>query len=353
MTSSDILPVILSGGGGTRLWPLSSAERPKQFLSLDGDSSLLQQTVERVAGPGFARPLLVASERHAGLIDEQLSSLGPDGADLLLEPEPRNTAAAIALAALKAGGGATPLLVTPSDHVVRDRDAFLAAVRAAAPFAAEGWLCTFGIAPDRPETGYGWIRLGEALDDGVRAAAAFVEKPPRGEAERMLTDRCHVWNSGIFLFRADSVLAALARYAPDILEAARAAMAGARSSGNRTVPEREAFARAPALSFDHAVMEKADRVAVVPVQMDWSDVGSWDALYDLSETDADGNVCLGDALAIEARNCLLQGDGSRRIAVLGVSDLIVVASGDQVLVLPRGRSQEVKKILAALESRRR
>jgi mannose-1-phosphate guanylyltransferase/mannose-1-phosphate guanylyltransferase/mannose-6-phosphate isomerase len=351
MASPDILPVILSGGGGTRLWPLSSAERPKQFLSLDGDASLLQQTVERVSGPGFARPLLVASERHADLIDEQLSLLGPDGADLLLEPEARNTAAAIALAALKAGDGATPLLVTPSDHVVRDREAFVAAVRAAAPLAAEGWLCTFGITPDRPETGYGWIRLGDILGEGVRAVAAFVEKPPREEAERMLAAGGHVWNSGIFLFRADAVLAALARHAPAILEAARAAMAGARSSGNRTVPGREAFGRAPALSFDHAVMEKADRVAVVPVQMGWSDVGSWDALFAIGPADAAGNVCHGDVLALESSDCLVRGVPGRRVSVVGVADLIVVASERDVIVLPRGRSQQVRAIVERLNGK--
>jgi mannose-1-phosphate guanylyltransferase/mannose-1-phosphate guanylyltransferase/mannose-6-phosphate isomerase len=344
----DILPVILSGGGGTRLWPLSSADRPKQFLALDGDASLLRQTVERVVGPGFARPLLVASERHAALIEEQLAFLGDGGADLLLEPEPRNTAAAIALAALRPEDGATPLLVTPSDHVVRDSDAFLAAVRAARPLVDMGWLCTFGITPDRPETGYGWIRLGEALDEGVRAAAAFVEKPPRDAAERMLAAGGHVWNSGIFLFRADAAIEALQRHAPEVLDAARAAMEGARRDEHRTVPERAAFARAPALSFDYAVMEKAERVAVVPVDMGWSDVGSWEALFALGAADPAGNVCVGEVLALDSADCLVRAVPGRRATIMGMSDVIVVAGEKDILVLPRDRVQQIRAIVERL-----
>jgi mannose-1-phosphate guanylyltransferase/mannose-1-phosphate guanylyltransferase/mannose-6-phosphate isomerase len=347
----NIIPVILSGGGGTRLWPLSSPDRPKQFLALDGDTTLLRQTIERVTGPGFAAPVLVASERHAALIEEQLAFLGDAGADLLLEPEPRNTAAAIALAALQAADGATPLLVTPSDHVVRDAKAFHAAVRTALPLVDQGWLCTFGIAADRPETGYGWIRLGDRLAQGVRAAAAFVEKPPAAEAERMLAAGGHVWNSGIFLFRTDAVIEALGRHAPEVLEAARAAMERADRSGHRTVPEREAFARAPGLSFDHAVMEKAQRVAVVPVAMGWSDVGTWDALYDLGTPDASGNLCEGDVLAVESGNCLIRAADGLRVAVAGVDDLIVIAEGTEILILRRGDSQRLRELTARLERR--
>ncbi|MBV9929931.1 MAG: NTP transferase domain-containing protein [Alphaproteobacteria bacterium] len=349
MDSPHILPVILSGGGGTRLWPLSSPERPKQFLALDGDATLLQQAVARVTGPGFAPPLLVANERHATLIEDQLRAVGCEGARLLLEPEPRNTAAAIALAAVAAPDGATPLLVIPSDHVIRDPAAFRAAVRTALPLAEKGWLCTFGIAPDRPETGYGWIRLGEALGDGARAAAAFVEKPPRDAAERMLTDRAHVWNSGIFLFRAAPLLAALERDAPAVLAAARAAVANAAGTGGRILPERTAFARAPSISFDHAVMEKADRVAVVPVDMGWSDVGSWDALYDIGTPDEDGNVAEGAVLALDTAGCLIRSVAGRRVTVIGLTDLIVVAGERDVLVLPRGQAQQVRAIADRLE----
>jgi mannose-1-phosphate guanylyltransferase len=345
----DILPVILSGGGGTRLWPLSSADRPKQFLALDGEATLLRQTVERVTGPGFARPLLVASERHVDLIEEQLAFLGEGGADLLLEPQPRNTAAAVALAALHAEDPATPLLVTPSDHVVRNRAALLSAVATALPLVEEGWLCTFGIEPDRPETGYGWIRLGPPLAEGAREAASFIEKPPLTGAEQMLAAGGHVWNSGIFLFRADAVLDALERHAPAVIEAVRAASAAAVTAGCRTVPEGVAFARAPSVSFDHAVMEKAERVAVVPVEMGWSDVGSWDALFALGAADRDGNVCHGDVIAVDSANCLIRSVDGRRVSVVGVSDLIVVAGETEIIVMPRGQAQRVRAIVERLE----
>ncbi|MGI4732338.1 MAG: mannose-1-phosphate guanylyltransferase/mannose-6-phosphate isomerase [Janthinobacterium lividum] len=355
--SHPIVPVILSGGSGTRLWPMSRPERPKQLLALTAQETMLQITAQRVGGEAFAPPIVVANAAHADEVERQLGAVAATARSLILEPVARNTAPAIALAAIEAGGtdptgGAAPLLVMPSDHVIADIDAFHAAIEAALPLVHQGWLVTFGIAPDAPEVGYGWIQVGKAIVPGVHHVARFVEKPPRDRAEAMLASGDHAWNGGIFLFRADRYLEALAQYEPGILAAAQAAMAGATRDGSRVHPDREAFAAAADQSIDYAVMERATRVAVVPVAMGWSDVGSWDALHAISEADADGNTHAtqdgGRVIAIETRNCLVRSDGAR-IALVGVEDLIVVASGDDVLILPRGRSQEVKKLIEAMK----
>jgi mannose-1-phosphate guanylyltransferase/mannose-1-phosphate guanylyltransferase/mannose-6-phosphate isomerase len=345
-----IVPVILSGGAGTRLWPESTAGRPKQLLALTGDRTMLQATAGRVSAGHFAPPLIVANMRHVDAIEAQLAAIGVEPGTLLLEPVGRSTAPAIALAALAAGGDAT-LLVMPSDHLIADTGAFADAIAAGLPLAEAGWLCTLGIRPDRPETAYGWIRIDERLAPGVHRAGRFVEKPPRDRAEAMLAAGDHVWNAGIFLFRAQVVLDALASHAPAILRAAEAAMAAAVVDGRRLCPDREAFLASPSASIDYAVMEKADRVAVVPVSMGWNDIGSWDALYDVSAVDAEGNACSGDVLALDTRNCLVRSDGSLRVRMLGLSDLIVIASGNELLLLPRGRSQEVKRLIEAAEER--
>lgn len=343
-----IVPVILSGGSGTRLWPMSTPERPKQLLPLTGEATMLQLTALRAAGERFAAPIVVANARHAEEVEAQLGAVGMPAAALVLEPVARNTAPAIALAALAAEPHAA-LLVMPSDHVIADVDAFHAAIQAALPVVNQHWLVTFGIAADRPETGYGWIAVGEGVVEGVHKVARFVEKPPRDRAEAMLAAGDHVWNGGIFLFRADAYLAALAQHAPGILTAAEAAMAAARREGVRVHPDAGAFGTSPSDSIDYAVMERAERVAVVPVSMGWSDVGSWDALHELSDCDDAGNACRGDVIAIDAERCMIRSDGAR-VAVVGVSDLIVVASGRDVLVLPRGRSQDVKKIIEAMKT---
>lgn len=348
MTDQPIVPVILSGGSGTRLWPMSTPERPKQLLSLTAEATMLQLTALRAVGERFAAPIVVANARHADEVEAQLAAVDMPAAALVLEPAGRNTAPAIALAALAASNPSAPLLVMPSDHVIGDVEAFHAAIQAALPVVAKHWLVTFGITADRPETGYGWIAVGEPVAEGVHRVARFVEKPPRDRAEAMLAAGDHVWNGGIFLFRADAYLAALAQYAPGILTAAEAAMAGARREGTRLHPDAAAFAASPSDSIDYAVMERADRVAVVPVAMGWSDVGSWDALHELSECDTAGNACRGDVIAIDAERCMIRSDGAR-VAVVGVSDLIVIASGRDVLVLPRGRSQEVKRIIEAMK----
>jgi mannose-1-phosphate guanylyltransferase/mannose-1-phosphate guanylyltransferase/mannose-6-phosphate isomerase len=341
-----IRPVILSGGAGTRLWPLSVAERPKQFHKLVGPESLLQATARRVADTHlFAPPLVIANGSHAAEVEAQLAEAGVAPAALILEPVGRNTAPAIALAALTAAPDEL-LLILPSDHVIADVCAFHAAVRTAASLAASGWLVTFGIRPDRPETGYGYIRRGGALGPGAFAAERFVEKPDRATAEAWLADGGYDWNGGIFLLRADRVLEELGRHGPAILAAAQASLAGARRDGLRIEPDEAGFSAAPAMSIDYAVMEKADRVAVVPVAMGWSDVGSWDALHELAAKDFAGNAVQGPAAAVDSRNCLIRSDGPAVIAI-GVEDLIVVASGDAVIVVPRGESQRVKEALAA------
>lgn len=329
-----IRPVILSGGAGTRLWPLSRLGRPKQLVSLTGGETMLQLTARRVDDPvRFAPPLVVASADHAEAIEAQLREIGLPLARLILEPEARNTAPAIALAALEARDEI--ILVLPSDHRVDDVAAFRAAVEAGLPFAEQGWLVTFGVTPDRPETGYGYIEAGEALGGGAFKVARFVEKPDRERAERLLAAGGHAWNAGMFLFRADAYLDALRAHAPGIAQAVE---------GGR-------FGTAPSLSIDRAVMETAAQVAVVPVEMGWSDIGSWEAVHAAGPLDSSGNLLAGDVVAPDSRGCLIRSDGPVVVA-LGVEDLVIVATERAVLVVPRGQSQRVKDAIDALEARR-
>ncbi len=343
-----IVPVILSGGSGTRLWPMSRPERPKQFLALTAAETMLQLTARRAAGDGYAAPIVVANAAHADAVADQLAEVGSAPQSIILEPMGRNTAPAIALAAIAAGGGDAPLLVMPSDHVIADLDAFRAAIERALPLVGDGWLVTFGITPDAPETGYGWIKVGDPLSTGVHRVERFVEKPPLDAAQAMLASGDHVWNGGIFLFRADRFLEALGRFVPDMLTAAQESMDRADRDGVCIRPDADAFARCPSDSIDYAVMERDDRVAVAPVAMGWNDVGSWDALHAISERDDSANAVGGEVTLIESTGCLVRTDGIR-IAMAGVDDLIVVASGNDVLILPRGRSQEVKKLLDAMK----
>ncbi|MFN3388052.1 MAG: mannose-1-phosphate guanylyltransferase [Allosphingosinicella sp.] len=345
-----ITPVILCGGAGTRLWPLSRLDRPKPLVALGGEETMLQLTAARVAGgEAFEAPVVVAGAEDADEIEAQLAAAGCPPALLIVEPCARSTAPAIALAALSAAPDAL-LLVMPSDHQVADAAAFRAAVAAAAPAARDGWLVTFGIVPDRPETGYGYIAQGGALGGGVFRAARFAEKPDAETAHTWLAEGGWHWNAGIFLLRADAYVEALETHAPDILAAARAALAGGSRSGVRLVPGAEAFAAAPSASVDRAVMERSDRVAVAPVEMGWSDIGSWDALHALGPHDADGNSVTGDGVAVGSRGCLIRTDGLTVVA-LGVEDLVIVATDRAVLVMPRKDSQRVKEAIDALTAR--
>ena len=347
---SSIVPVILSGGSGTRLWPMSRGERPKQFLALTSDETMLQLTARRTPGAaGYAAPIVVGNAAHADVVETQLAAIGIDPAAVILEPMGRNTAPAIALAAIAAGADASPLLVMPSDHVIADVPAFHAAIAAALPLVEDGWLVTYGITPDAPETGYGWIKVGEGIAQGVHRVDRFIEKPPLEAAQGMLGEGGHAWNGGIFLFRADRYLEVLGREAPNMVAAAQAAMDQARHDGVRVWPDADAFAASPSDSIDYAVMEKARRVAVVPVAMGWSDLGSWDALDAITDCDAGGNAHAGQVIAVDTTNCFVRADGIR-VALVGVEDLIVVASGTDVLILPKGRSQDVKKIIEAMKA---
>lgn len=349
-----ITTVILCGGAGTRLWPLSRAARPKQLLALTGERSLLQATWERAhaAGAGLA-PWVVCNESHRFMVETQLRDAGAEPV-LLLEPEGRNTAPAVALAALLAtqrGAGDTLLLVLPSDHVILNQAAFGSAVAAAANAAREGALLTFGIVPDRPETGYGYIRagVGPAV---ARPVEQFVEKPDAATARRYLESGNFLWNSGMFMFTARSYLEELQAYAPDILEACRLAIASGDTGGNALRVDRASFLGARSLSVDYAVMERTRRARVVPLDAGWSDVGSWSALHEVSARDAAGNVSRGDVLAVDCAGSYLRSE-SRLVAAVGLDGCIVVETADAVLVAPRDRAQDVKKLVDGLAARNR
>ncbi|WP_027079286.1 mannose-1-phosphate guanylyltransferase/mannose-6-phosphate isomerase [Luteimonas mephitis] len=353
--ATRLQPVLLSGGSGTRLWPLSREAYPKQFLALAGELTMLQDTWQRVAPlAAGAAPIVVANEEHRFLAAEQLRQVGIEHAAILLEPVGRNTAPAIAAAALLAvAGGEDPLLlVLPSDHVVRDVPAFQAAVRAAMPAAAQGALVTFGIVPESAETGFGYIQADagrvDSGDQGVRRVLRFVEKPDAATARQYLDAGGYYWNSGMFLFRASRYLAELERFRPDILAAVRAAFETAQRDGDFIRLDKDAFAASPSDSIDYAVMEKTDRAMVLPVDIGWNDVGSWSALWDVSEQDADGNARHGDVIAVDSHDSYAY--ARRLVALVGVDNLVVVETDDAVLVAHKDKVQQVKDVVARLKA---
>jgi mannose-1-phosphate guanylyltransferase / mannose-6-phosphate isomerase len=352
-----IRPVLLCGGTGSRLWPLSREGYPKQFLALGSERSLLQDTALRVADPErFAAPIIVCNYEHRFLVAEQLRACDVQPAAILLEPEGRNTAPAVALAALTAlslDGPDGVMLVLPSDHIIADTDAFAEAVAAAAAIGS-GHLVTFGIAPASPETGYGYIRVGEPLEGAENAyrVRAFVEKPARALAERYLAEGGYLWNGGLFLFGVGTILAELERHAPDVRAAAGRALSRSASDLGFRIVDRAAFAEAPPVSIDVAVMERTERAVVVSTAFGWSDVGVWSALWDIGAKDARGNVARGDALFEDAQDCYVRSDG-HLTAVVGLSGAVVVATDDAVLVAARDRVQDVKAVVERLRRAKR
>jgi mannose-1-phosphate guanylyltransferase/mannose-6-phosphate isomerase len=348
-----LIPLILSGGSGTRLWPVSRRNMPKQFLSLTGDGTLFQQTVARTRQlPDAVAPIVVASEDHRFLAADQLLEAGVEGATIVLEPLARNTAPAIALGALKALECDTEalLLVLPADHLIGDTESFTSAVQQALPAAREGWLVTFGIRPDRPETGFGYIRRGESIGGDAFRVAQFVEKPDQPTAQTYLSNGSYDWNSGMFLFKASRYLEELGQHAPEMLAAVREAYATGRSDLDFVRVDSAAFAKVPDNSIDYAVMEKTSRAAVIPVSCAWSDIGSWSALWLSGQHDEQGNQREGDTMAINTRNSLLRSHDRHMIATVGVDDLIVVSTPDATLVVHRDAAQDVKKVVDQLKA---
>lgn len=348
-----LIPVILSGGSGTRLWPLSRKNLPKQFLALRGDSTLFQQTVLRTCAlDAVSSPIVVCNEDHRFLVAEQLRALNLQNTSILLEPVPRNTAPAIALAAWQAlaRDAEATLLVLPADHLIGDPPSFAAAVRTALPLAEQGWLVTFGIRPDAPETGFGYIKRGESVGDGAFRVERFVEKPDASRARRYVEVGDFEWNSGMFLFKASRYLEELKHLAPDMHAASKAAFDAAKTDLDFVRVDKDAFAASPDKSIDYAIMEKTDRAAVVPVSCAWSDIGSWDALWTTSDRDANGNRLEGDVIAIDSRNCFVRGTERRLVAALGLEDIVIVDTPDAVLVAPRARVQDVKQLVDKIKS---
>ncbi|HDS1125153.1 TPA: mannose-1-phosphate guanylyltransferase/mannose-6-phosphate isomerase [Stenotrophomonas maltophilia] len=342
-----IVPVILSGGSGTRLWPLSREAYPKQFLPLVGEDTMLQATWKRVAVIAGAAPIVVANQEHRFMAAEQLRECNVRPQALILEPIGRNTAPAIAIAALQvlAENDDALLLVLPSDHVVRNEKAFHAAVAQAANAADAGKLVTFGIVPTAPETGYGYIKAGPG--EGARAVERFVEKPDLATAEGYVSSGEYFWNSGMFLFKASRYLQELERLQPAILVACRSALDKAARDTDFVRLDADAFAASPSDSIDYAVMEKTSDAAVVAMDAGWNDVGSWSALWDVSDKDADGNACHGDVIALDCRNSYAY--GNRLIAMVGLEDVVVVETDDAVFVGHKDRVQDVKSIVAQIK----
>ncbi len=351
MSNIAVLPVIMAGGSGTRLWPLSRESYPKQFLTLQGSLTMLQTTIERLNGLSTAAPLVICNENHRFLVAEQLRQCNALAGNILLEPFGRNTAPAIALAALRAvADGDDPLLlVLAADHVIQDCAAFQAAIRQAIPFADSGSLVAFGIVARSPETGYGYIRRGDTIGDGGFRIAAFVEKPSLEVAKEFVSSGTYDWNSGLFLFKASRYLEELQKFRPDMLEACRLAMTDASRDMDFIRVNAEAFAKCPDDSIDYAVMEKTDSAVVVPMDVGWSDVGSFASLWEVLPKDQDGNVHNGDVLSHQCHNTLVFAENAV-VATVGVDDLVVIQTKDAVLVARRDHAQDVKKVVARLKS---
>ncbi|WP_273024609.1 mannose-1-phosphate guanylyltransferase/mannose-6-phosphate isomerase [Rheinheimera sp.] len=342
-------PVIMAGGSGTRLWPLSRGNFPKQFLPLTGRHTMLQQTLLRLSGLQHSTPLLICNEDHRFIAAEQIRQLGNGKADILLEPAGRNTAPAIALAALRAkqqGHAEAVLLVLAADHVINNTPAFQQAVEQALPLAQGGQLVTFGIVPSSAETGYGYIKRGEKSGNAYRVDS-FIEKPDLSTAEFYLQSGEYYWNSGMFMFRADIYLQQLQKFRPDIYAACEAAMTEQVADLEFVRVNKTAFEACPSDSIDYAVMEKTEHAVAVPLDAGWNDVGGFAALWQVSAKDSDGNVLCGDVLALDSENSYVRSD-DKLVAAIGVKDLVVISTKDAVLVAHKDQAQQVKQIVNQL-----
>jgi mannose-1-phosphate guanylyltransferase / mannose-6-phosphate isomerase len=351
MGDTLLIPVIMCGGAGTRLWPVSRESMPKQFVPLVDERSTFQQVLRRVGDDAlFARPIVITNADFRFIVAEQMRECGVAG-DIVLEPSRRDSAMAVAVSAVLATARdpASIVIVMAADHVVRDHDAFARACREAATAAAEGRIVTFGINPTFPATNYGYIRPGTALNGGAALAVqSFVEKPDAATAGRYIADR-YLWNSGNFVFRADVMLSELARFEPDIAKAAKAAVAGISQDLDFQRLPAEPFAQAPKKSIDYAVMERTERAAVVPLDCGWSDVGSWSAVWDVLGHDADGNTATGSVVFLDSHNSLAHSDDAILTAVVGVDNVIVVTTPDAVLVTSRDKAEQVKALVERLK----
>ncbi|KUJ83638.1 mannose-1-phosphate guanylyltransferase/mannose-6-phosphate isomerase [Microbulbifer flavimaris] len=353
-----ILPVIMAGGSGSRLWPLSRQLYPKQFLPLSGEQTMLQETCARLSGLQHLPPLIVCGEEHRFTVAEQLRAIHQDHGGIVLEPAGRNTAPAIALAALQAlasGEGDPLLLVLAADHVIRDLDAFTKAIQKACESAQQGELVTFGIVPTAPETGYGYIRRKNSNGNNRLDASRveqFVEKPDWETAQKYVQSGDYFWNSGMFLFRASRYIEELGRHRPAILSSCERAMASAAVDVDFVRPERSIFLQCPDDSIDYAVMENTADAVVVPLDCGWSDLGSWSALWEVSDKDDNGNTANGDVMLYDSRNCYVQSD-HKLIAAIGLEDLVVVESDDAIMVAAKDRVQDVKKVVERLKAENR
>ncbi|MBY6219395.1 mannose-1-phosphate guanylyltransferase/mannose-6-phosphate isomerase [Marinobacter hydrocarbonoclasticus] len=348
----DLLPIVLCGGAGSRLWPLSRQLNPKQFLTLtDEHSTMLHQTISRLKGLSAGTPIVICNEEHRFLAAEQLRLVGVNSARIILEPMGRNTAPAIALAALQATaeGKDGMLLVLAADHRIGNPAAFHESVSNALPLAEAGKLVTFGVVPGKAETGYGYIQKGAALDHAGFIVERFVEKPDYATAQRFLESGDYLWNSGMFLFKASRYLEELERFRPDILEACRVAFDESAEDLLFTRINRQAFAACPEESVDYAVMEKTSSAAVVPMDAGWSDIGSWSALWEVSAKDDSGNSVCGDVIQENSSGCLVRAE-HRLVATVGAEDLVIVETKDAVLVAHKDRVQDVKKVVSQIEA---
>ncbi|AMG59141.1 mannose-1-phosphate guanylyltransferase/mannose-6-phosphate isomerase [Pantoea vagans] len=349
-----LLPVIMAGGTGSRLWPLSRELYPKQFICLHGEHSMLQETVNRLSGVEARAPMVICNEEHRFLVAEQLRQINKLSHNIILEPVGRNTAPAIALAALNAveQGDDPVLLVLAADHVIEDRAAFHQAIQAAIDYAKQGKLVTFGIVPTGPETGYGYIQRGEALpgaENGPYQVQRFVEKPNQSTAEQYLESGEYYWNSGMFMFRAKRYLQELEKFRPDILEACRRAMANVKEGNDFISIDKDDFITCPDESVDYAVMEQTDAAVVVPLAAGWSDVGSWSALWEVNDKDAHGNSLKGDTFLHNTKNCYINSE-DQLVAAIGVENLVIVNTKDAVLVARKDQVQDVKRVVEFLKS---